>query len=243
MRPVLTLLCAALAAQAQAPLKLDKICPAGEAEAFGLTCSEDEPCPVFLELASVEASGSTLFLTGNLHTVSTTLSGLMLASDDGGKTWTEPAQRIRAAALDQIQFVDFQHGWVGGIKIEPLPKDPFLLATMDGGKTWRQIPLFEDTRFGSILKFWFDSAQNGQLVFDRSQGESKRYELYQTMTGGASWELQEVSEKEPRLAKVPPKDSGTWRLRADADSYRVEERMEPGWKTAASFAIRAGDCR
>jgi len=54
-----------------------------------LTCSEDEPCDVFLELASVEGVGSTIFAAGNLHTVTTTLYGVLLASGDGGKTWTK----------------------------------------------------------------------------------------------------------------------------------------------------------
>ena len=39
---------------------------------------------------------------------------ILLASDDGGKTWTEPVPRLRAAALDQIQFIDLQTGWISG---------------------------------------------------------------------------------------------------------------------------------
>src|SRR5262249_9035298 len=138
--------------QAEAPLKLEKVCTPQEADALGLTCSEDEPCPVFLELSSVEPDGSTLFLSGNLHTANTTMFGLLLQSEDGGKTWTE-TKRIASAALEQIQFLDFQHGWVTGVKLEPLPRDPFLLETADGGKTWRQNALFEETAYGSIYQF------------------------------------------------------------------------------------------
>src|SRR5947207_984041 len=110
---------------AQEISKVEYACPEDDVRDFGLTCSEDEPCPVFLELAAVEASGSTAFLSGNLHTDQTTLFGILLATEDGGKTWTEPAKRLRSASLDQIQFADFQHGWVSGVKLEPLPRDPF----------------------------------------------------------------------------------------------------------------------
>jgi hypothetical protein len=233
----------ALQLRAQPPQKIDKICTAGDVEFFGLTCSEDDPCPVFLELAAVETNGLSLFLTGNLHTVSTTLFALLLKSDDSGKTWTEPQTRIRSAALEQIQFADFQHGWIGGVKLEPLAKDPFLMITADGGATWLPAPLFEDTHFGSIQQFWFDSTTQGQLILDASQGPNKRYELYETKTGGKSWERREAATRETQLAQARPREYASWRLRADANAYRVERKSgAESWETVASFAIHAGDC-
>src|SRR5262249_27507184 len=148
----------------------------------------------------------------NLHTDQTTLFGLLLSSEDGGKTWTEPAKRFKSASLDQIQFTDLQHGWISGVKLEPLPRDPFFLATIDGGKTWRNHPMFEETRFGSILQFTFDSAQSGELILDRSQGANKNYEVYGSMTGGDTWEIKESTRTLPKLAK-PRATNSTWRLR------------------------------
>ena len=239
------LLVAGSLAAAQSSQKLEYACPPEDIDAFGLTCSATDPCPVFLELASVEALGARLFLTGNLHTEVTTLYGLLLASEDGGKTWTEPFKRIRAAALEQIQFVGLEHGWVGGVKLEPLPRDPFLLATSDGGKIWREIPVFEETRYGSILQFWFDSAKSGELIFDRSQGSTKRYELYSTMTGGDSWDVKEVTTKQPALSKAQSRSNPTWRLRPDSRSktYHVEQRTNAGWETLATFAVQVADCQ
>src|SRR5678816_2368984 len=150
--------------------RVEYACTAEDVEKFGLTCSEEEPCEVFLELASVEGVGSTIFVVGNLHTLTTTLYGVLLMSGDGGKTWTEPNPRIQAAALDQIQFPDFQHGWASGVTVEPLARDPFFLVTADGGKTWRRRLIFNETRYGSVQQFWFDSAKSGQLILERSQG-------------------------------------------------------------------------
>jgi hypothetical protein len=226
--------------------RVEYACPPADADKFGLICSEDEPCDVFLELASVEGVGSTIFATGNLHTLATTLYGVLLMSGDGGKTWTEPNPRIEGAALDQVQFPDFQHGWASGVTVEPLARDPFFLITADGGKTWRRRPLFNETHYGSIQQFWFDSAKSGQLILERSQGATSVYETYETSTGGDTWTILEAGNKSPRLAKAPAKDSATWRVRTDAASKtnRIERRTaRGGWEVVASFAVRAGVCK
>ena len=111
-------------------------------EALGLACSEDDPCPVFLELSSADGFGSSVFVTGNLHTANTTLFAVLLASGDGGKTWTEPVKRHPLPPqLDQIQFADSRTAGSAGVKLNPLPRDPFLLATVNGGETWHPLAL------------------------------------------------------------------------------------------------------
>lgn len=230
--------------QAQDPRKLDSVCTPADEDAFGLTCSEDEPCAVYIELSSIEANGSALFITGNLHTVNTTMYGLLLQTDDGGQTWTEPNKRLRTSALEQIQFLDFQHGWISGTKLEPLPRDPFILSTNDGGKSWRENPLFEDSTFGSIQQFWFDTPTEGELVLDRSQGPTSRFERYVSMTAGSSWELQQTDSKPIHLAKAKPRENSSFRIRAEAGIYHVERRTAAGgWETIARFAIHTGDCK
>ena len=238
------LLCA-LALRAQAPAHVEYACTPEDIDSFGLPCSEEEPCPVFLELASAQALGAKLFLTGNLHTNTTTLYSILLMSGDGGATWTEPHRRLRAAQLEQIQFFDFEHGWIGGQVIEPLPKDPFLLVTTDGGTTWRQSPLFEESRFGSISQFWFDSPTNGELIFDRSSGTTKRYEQYITTTGGETWTAAQATSAPIRPKKSPAKDDSAWRIRTDAASktFRIERHGVSNWEIAASFTIKVGDCK
>ncbi len=231
---------------AEDPVRVDYACSANDVDKFGLTCSEDEPCDVFLELASAEGVGSAIFAVGNLHTVTTTLYGVLLVSGDGGKTWSDLNPPIEGAALDQVQFADPQHGWASGVTEEPLARDPFFLMTGDGGKTWRRRPLFNETRYGSIQRFWFDSAKTGQLILEHSQGSASVYETYETADGGDTWTIRESGEKNPRLEKAPAKDDATWRVLADALSKtnRIERRTTRGvWETVASFAVRAGVCK
>ena len=102
-----------------------------------------------------------------------TVFSTLLASDDGGHTWREAHERIRSAGLDRIQFLDAETGWVAGEKLSPLPQDPFLLLTSDGGKTWRARPVFDEAaenRLGSIQQFFFTAKDSGALIIDRGQG-------------------------------------------------------------------------
>lgn len=223
--------------------KIENVCSAEDQDAFGLTCSEDDPCPVYLELSSVDGFGASVFVSGNLHTQDTTMFGLLLASDDGGKTWTEPVKRVRASALGQIQFVDPQHGWISGMKLDPLPRDPFLLSTVNGGEAWHQTQLFADPDFGSIQQFWFDSDSRGQLVADRSQGKAGHFELYQTSDGGTTWTMKDSSSEPIKLKNAKSPDAANFRVMADKDSYRVEQRTASGWETLGRFPIHAGDCK
>jgi hypothetical protein len=245
----MALLCVLLAAsaslEAQSAFRIPYACTEEDVDAFGLTCSPQEPCPIYAELVSVDSLSGRLFVTGNLHTVSGTLYGLVLVSDDGGKTWTEPVKRERWWSFDQIQFADLQHGWINGAVLQPLPKDAFLLVTADAGKTWRMRPLAEETRFGSISQFWFESPTVGELVLDQSQGSTGKYELYGTQTGGESWELKGVTTTAPKLAKTVPRENPTWRLRPDPTSktIRLEQRMTEGYKAVTSFEIHVSDCK
>ena len=59
-------------------------------------------------------------------------------------------------ALDRIQFLDSEKGWISGEELSPLPQNPFLLVTSDGGKTWKRRPIFNEeaeSRFGAIQQF------------------------------------------------------------------------------------------
>jgi photosystem II stability/assembly factor-like uncharacterized protein len=232
------------------PLVIQGACGTPELLEFGLSCSEDDPCPLHLELSGLEAAGNKLFLAGNLHTSTATVWSILLASDDNGQTWMEPSPRQRGIALDQVQFVDFQTGWVSGHTSSTLPKDPFLLRTADGGRTWRKLPLFtseEEATFGVVEYFWFDTAQRGTLLADRRAEPRRRYQRLETQNGGESWSLREVlsqpgASRRPRNAASANDD---WRLRADAatKSFRVETRREGKWVTLASFAFGAGHCK
>src|SRR4051812_46283261 len=126
------------------PIKVPYDCSEDELQSVGLLCTDQEPCSIVLEVASVAPLGKKIFLAGNLHATSGTLTSVLLSSEDGGSTWKEPAKRIPMSGLGQMQFYDLDHGWVVGESQYPLPHDPFFLVTSDGGALWRNRALTED---------------------------------------------------------------------------------------------------
>lgn len=245
---LLAVLVMAVAVYGQTPAHVQFQCTDDDLQAVGQTCTIQEPCAVYLDLAALDVVGPKLFVTGNLHSDTTTIASILLASEDGGKSWTEPHARIRSAALDQIQFIDFEVGWISGSLLLGTPKDPFLLLTRDGGRTWRAARVFEESHPGTVEQFWFDSRNSGTLLLDRVQASETgaRHELFESMTGGESWMLREASSSPIRLKRVrPPAPNPDWRLRADAatKSYRIEHRDAGRWMMMASFPVRAGECK
>jgi hypothetical protein len=228
------------------PMAVEYQCTEEDIQSAGLSCSAEEPCPVYLELSSVEAVGNRIFLAGNIHSASTTLYSMLLASDDAGKTWREPYERMRAAGLDHIQFIDFENGWVSGEVLSPLPRDPFLLITSDGGKAWRAEQIFAESAFGAIMQFRFISRKDGSMLIDRGQpGEGGRYALYETPNGGDTWMLREVNQKPIKLKYAGGSGNTDWRIRADAatKSYRIEHHAGERWHGIAGFSVSIGACR
>lgn len=229
------------------PLRIPYQCTEQDIQTFGMSCSADDPCRIYAELAFAYGVGDRIFVTGNLHNANSTMYSLLLSSQDAGKTWTEPFERIRFAGLEQIQFFDLAHGWIGGQLLLTPPRDPFFLITANGGKNWRRRPVFSDGRVGLLDSFRFDSPHSGTLIFDRSQtGETEaRWERYETMTGAESWMIREASSRrlEIRAGRLEPEP--LWRLRTDAalQAYLVERRQGQGWSPVASFAVQVGDCR
>jgi len=217
-------------------------------ESLGLFCPADSPCPVYLQLSSVEFVQGKLFLAGNLHTQAVTISSVLLASDDGGLTWREAAERIPQAALDRVVFYDEEHGWAAGHILDGgRPRDPFFLLTTDGGRFWRRRPVFDDARPAVIEDFWFDSDRSGILLIKELAGgeAGAQYTQFETMTGAESWMIREVSSRPIRVRRRPaPRTGMGWRIEADGTRgvWQVQKRTESGWANAVEFLIDSGAC-
>lgn len=250
LRPAALLMAIAALLSAQTPLvnegkpmRVAFQCSAEDMNAAGLSCPSEEPCPVYLELNGFQAVGQRLFASGDLHTNSATLYSVLLASEDAGHTWTEPYPRESAVTLDQMQFIDFQYGWISGETIQPLPRNPFLLITTDGGKTWKEQPIFEDEHPGSIEKFRFDSRNDGVVLIDTGAG--MRHQLFESKTGGMNWMmLHESADPVQFSPSHGVAETPGWRLRPDASthSYQIEKLEGERWASVASFLVEAGSC-
>ena len=232
---------------AQGPVTVAFPCAEKDLQNAGLLCTEDEPCSIYLEINSIAPAGKKLFLAGDLHATSATVSSILLSSDDGGVTWKEPFERIPGAALDQIQLYDLEHGWAAGEIQYPLPRDPFFLVTSDGGLSWRRRDITEDGGPGSIVRFWFDSAQHGELIVDAGKSApGGRYLDYESETSGESWMLRSATSDQPKIRRAPASfDNADYRVRAASGgkTYQVEKRDGEKWDAIASFVIEVASCK
>jgi hypothetical protein len=232
---------------AQEPTRVPFACRDTDLQNAGLLCTEDEPCSIYLEINAVAAAGKKIFLAGDIHATATTLSSVLLSSDDNGLTWKEPAPRVAAASIDQLQIYDLDHGWVAGEIQYPLPRDPFFLVTSDGGLSWRRRDVTEDGGPGSILRFWFDSPQHGELIVDGGKSApSGRYLDYESETGGESWMLRSTTGAAPKIRRAPLSDENPdFRVHAAAGgkTYEVEKREGDRWQPAGSLLIEIASCK
>lgn len=247
MRVFSLLLALAAFADAQTPVRTPAACTLEAVQKLDLSCSAEEPCPLYLELTDAEIVAERIVLAGNIHTADATLESLLLVSDDSGKTWTEAHARIPGAALTTIQFLDFEAGWISGHVLQPDARDPFLMITSDGGKTWRKRPVYSEAKTGSIEHFRFNSRTSGHMTVDRGRaGENGlRYELWESFTGGDGWNIKQVDSKPIPFPGGDRAAVKPLRIRADAGSksFRVEKQDGRQWHTLASFTVAVGQCK
>jgi photosystem II stability/assembly factor-like uncharacterized protein len=100
--------------------------------------------------------------------------GTIMASADGGLTWTQQHAPFESA-LFGVHFADAQHGWAVGI-------DSVIITTTDGGATWTvQTPPVRGRSFYDVAL----RGNRGWIV-----GESGT--LLSTADGGVTWQLTPV---------------------------------------------------
>jgi photosystem II stability/assembly factor-like uncharacterized protein len=101
-------------------------------------------------------------------------TGCLIATSDGGQTWTTQVSNISGALLG-VDFVDELHGWAIGAK-------GLILATADGGMTWtRQASGVSQ----AVRAIDFVNTLDGWAVYYTTS--PRRAYLLQTRNGGAKW--------------------------------------------------------
>src|SRR5580698_922858 len=79
------------------PITLPYQCTGEDIRWAGMTCSEDDPCPIYLELSAADGMGNRIFTAGNIHSDTVTLYSVLLGSDDAGQTWTTVTDSYRGS--------------------------------------------------------------------------------------------------------------------------------------------------
>ena len=128
-----------------------------------------------------------------------TLSPLILATTDAGATWY--AQNAGnagngGAQLASISFIDVRRGWaVGQSSSQSGAQSAVILATTDGGATWRAQNAGSAGSSAGLSDVAFSDAAHGWAVgssYDSSQSGGFSFLILATSDGGATWNSQEA---------------------------------------------------
>ncbi|WP_028218021.1 WD40/YVTN/BNR-like repeat-containing protein [Paraburkholderia oxyphila] len=104
--------------------------------------------PAHMMLLDATRAGSRLVAVGE--------HGVVVLSDDDGRTWRQARRVPVSATLSAVTFTDGQHGWAVG-------QWGVILATVDGGETWQKqrMDISVDQPLFSVL---FTSGKDGIAV-------------------------------------------------------------------------------
>lgn len=175
-----TALCTSMTAFAQSP---------GTTAAWAGMPAHAWSAPSHMMLMDAARAGTRIVAVGE--------HGVILLSDDDGRSWRQVRHVPVSATLSAVTFIDAGHGWAVG-------QWGVILATRDGGETWekQRIDLSVDQPLFSVL---FTSAQDGIAVGLWSL-------MLATHDGGRTWE-KVVLPKPPGGGKA---DRNLYHVFADA---------------------------
>jgi photosystem II stability/assembly factor-like uncharacterized protein len=119
----------------------------------------------------------------------------ILVTSDGGATWTAQDAGIASkGALCSVTFVDTKHGWAVGGNVSGVdPGDAVILATSDGGATWKAQDASDAGSGSLLLSVSFVDALHGWAVGTKPQSGHEAPIILATSDSGAIWKAQDAS--------------------------------------------------
>ena len=133
--------------------------------------------------------------------------GVILLSDDGGKTFRQASRVPVSSTLNSVAFADARHGWAVG-------HWGVILGTTDGGETW-QLERSDLQIDQPLFSVYFRNARDGWAVGLWSI-------VLHTTDGGASWQTVKVTP--PPGAKQADRNLYSIFASNDGRMFMVSER-------------------
>ena len=128
--------------------------------------------------------------------------GTILHSGDGGATWDAQSSET-TGAIGGLSFVDARHGWAAGAVWDDAHESltgGFVLATDDGGATWRPQDPGVSEVFNAVL---FTDVAHGYVVGDDGT-------ILRTADGGLTWQVTPSGTKRSLLGVSFPTATDGW---------------------------------
>jgi hypothetical protein len=193
--------------------------------------------PAELQLKTAGQVGGRIFAGGSFHSKDRVISSVLLATDDGGRSWIEAAPRYRETELGAAQVSDLRVWIAAHRQTGDGPLDPFFLFTFDSGLHWRRIPLRPYSEAGRITSFHFREDGNGFALVREPGPVRSVAKRFVTADGANSWVLTEAEEP-----SIPGTQPNRIRIQESADEFRIQVRDEKTWTTVSRISWSAGVC-
>lgn len=175
----------------------------------------------------VRLDGQTIIVLGSFRSAAGSMRTAIFRSADNGVTWQQADTWMAGCTACRAFVLDPQHAWVAVCWALPEELPPYyVLATSDGGRTWRRPRQGLTPSDGSpVLDRWaFDDCNKGKISFVCDD----ELVTFATADGGDTWSA--AGRKQMAGAAVPQSDGGPGSLRASIDSATdvvlVEECVE-----------------
>lgn len=137
-----------------------------------------DPSPWIRQYSPTRADLRTVFFINTIQGWIGGTRGTILHTTNGGQTWFEQVTGTRAV-VSSVFFLDENRGWAltgGSLGVDPLggEEEPGLIATIDGGTTWKRIADLD------AQAVWFVSSSVGYAAGNYSS-------VFRTEDGGKTW--------------------------------------------------------
>lgn len=161
-------------------------------------------------LALHAVSEQEVFVCGDLLLPDGAPEGLILRSEDGGRSWTRAgfeAHDLRNVTFHCVFFGDRLRGWLGGIRVTPEGRtEPFVFRTQDGGNHWRAhvLPIDAGELVTEVHSVNFTGDETGTVVVQSA--DPVNFKITETWFGssdaGFTWEVLDDRFRSPPLPRL-----------------------------------------
>jgi photosystem II stability/assembly factor-like uncharacterized protein len=141
-------------------------------------------------------------------------SALILATHDGGDTWTEVYRSTRPLELIwKASFPTREVGYATVLSFDEKTSQRYVVKTVDGGKTWTELPLVDEAT--ETFGIGFADADHGWVGGMR--------EGFATADGGQSWTKVDLGAATNKI-RVIPADHGYVAYAIGVDVHKLDAR-------------------
>ena len=173
----------------------------------------------------VHGAPSAMFVYDRNKVIASGSDGQVYVTRDGGENWKIETPTPGNASLEDVWFVDENHGWLIGyvVVVAGEKMRPLILETKDGGDNWEELSLESDLLPSSICVVAENRWLAGNLRIVNGRSVDFSGVLLRSSDGAQHWSEIKFAIDEPVVKQVRFTDNEHGWLIAGDGLYRTED--------------------